>query len=209
MTLETNLFTTHAVVEVAFSQPDYDVNEGDDTVEVCVDLIRGIPQRRVIINLSTEDGSATGGLDFSSISPSVAFPAGTSPGGPGSQQCAEFPITDDNLVERQEEFRVTATPEDDMVVFPRGRSSNVRIADNDSKINFSYLIMPDYYIFLPPAPKYRFTQPTYTVDEDDSPAQPAIELFSDTVLTFPATVRVTDIQGRTATGSFIMIRKPK
>ena len=139
MTLETNLFTTHAVVEVAFSQPDYNVNEGDDTVEVCLDLIRGIPQRRVIINLSTEDGSATGGLDFSSISPSVAFPAGTSPGGPGSQQCAEFPISDDNLVERQEEFRVTATPEDNMVVFPRGRSSNIRIADNDSKIISSYI----------------------------------------------------------------------
>ena len=48
--------------------------------------------------------------------------------------------------------------------------------------------------------QYRFTEATYTVRENEGPAQLAIELFSDTVLTFPATVRVTDIQGGTATG---------
>ena len=133
MTLKINWFTTHAVLEVASSQPDYDVNERDDTVEVCVDLIRGIPQRRVIINLSTEDGSATGGLDFSSISPSVAFPAGTSPGGPGSHQCVEFPIIDDNLVERQEDFRMIARSDSSLVTFPRGPSSTITINDNDSE----------------------------------------------------------------------------
>ena len=136
------------MVEVAFSQSDYDVNEGDDSIEVCVDLIRGIPQRRVRINLSTEDGLATGGLDFSNVSRSVTFPAGTSPDGQGSQQCAEFPITDDNLVERQEDFHVTATPEDDMVVFPQGRSSNVRIADNDSKLISFHFVTPDYIFFF-------------------------------------------------------------
>ena len=117
----------------AFTQVAYDVKEGDGVVEICVDLITGTVQEAVSIELSTQDVSATGGLDFSSISLSVTFPAGTSPGGPGSQQCAEFPITDDNLVERQEDFRVIARSDSSLVTFPRGPSSTITINDNDSE----------------------------------------------------------------------------
>ncbi|XP_064394225.1 uncharacterized protein LOC135341566 isoform X3 [Halichondria panicea] len=166
--------TDDDVLDLAFTQRTYDVNEGDRTVEVCVELIAGIPQERIRIDLSAQDGSARGGSDFTSVSPSVSFPAGTSPGGLGSEQCAEFPITDDNLVERPEDFRVVARSDDPMVMFPRGRSSTVNIQDND-------------------IPLFRFTEPSYTVNEDESPVQPAIELFSNTVLTFPVTVRVVDI----------------
>ncbi len=36
------------------------MNEGDRTVEVCVELIAGIPQERIRIDLSAQDGSARG-----------------------------------------------------------------------------------------------------------------------------------------------------
>ncbi len=55
---------------------------------------------------------------------------------------------------------------------------------------------------LPLVPLFRFTEPSYTVNEGDSPVQPAIELFSNTVLTFPVTVRVVDIPDQgSATGA--------
>ncbi len=54
---------------------------------------------------------------------------------------------------------------------------------------------------LPSVPLFRFTEPSYTVDEEDSPVKPAIELFSNTVLTFPVTVRVVDLPDQgSATG---------
>ena len=50
-------------------------------------------------------------------------------------------------------------------------------------------------------PLFRFTEPSYTVDEDDSPVRPVIELFSDTVLTFPIQVQVVDLPNQgSATG---------
>lgn len=76
---------------------------------------------------------SSGGSDYTNDSPSVSFPAGTTPNGAGSEQCVEFPITDDNLVERTEDFRVVASSDNTMVMFPRGRSSTVNIEDNDSK----------------------------------------------------------------------------
>ena len=36
------------------------MNEGDRIVEVCVELIAGIPQERIRIDLSAQDGSARG-----------------------------------------------------------------------------------------------------------------------------------------------------
>ncbi len=140
-----------------------------------------------------------GCFDYERSSLTVRFPSGSVPGGPGSQRTVSIPINDDNCVERPETFRVTATSTDSDVTFPRGSSSTVSIQDNDSELSASGETQL-MHCFVSPVPLYRFTEPSYTVDEDDSPVRPVIELFSDTVLTFPSTVRVVDIPGGSATG---------
>ena len=75
----------------------------------------------------------SGGLDFTSVSQSVSFPVGTSPGSLSARQCVDIPIIDDNLVEIPEDFRVVGTVVDEMAMFPNGRSSIVNIEDNDCK----------------------------------------------------------------------------
>ena len=146
---------------------------------------------------NTDTVDTFGCFDYENTSVTVSFPAGSVP---GSQRTVSIPINDDNCVERPETFRVTATSTDTDVTFPRGSSSTVSIQDNDSEFFLFFLQHKIHVLHCFPAPLYRFTEPSYTVDEDDSPVQPAIELFSNTVLTFPATVRVVDLPGGSATG---------
>ena len=45
---------------ITFEDPEYSVNEGNGTVEVCLLIIEGVLEREVVVTLSTSDGSAVG-----------------------------------------------------------------------------------------------------------------------------------------------------
>ena len=49
-------------MEIGFEKSSYTANEGDDSVRVCAIIMRGSLQRpeSVQVNVSTEDGTATG-----------------------------------------------------------------------------------------------------------------------------------------------------
>ena len=55
------LYLMYIEVEIGFARYSYTANEGDDSVEVCVNVyVRGTLQRSVKATLSTEDDTATG-----------------------------------------------------------------------------------------------------------------------------------------------------
>ena len=51
---------------------------------------------------------------------------------------------------------------------------------------------------------FGFTASTYTVAENAGPAQGAVTITNDVILTFPINVTVNDIAGGTATGIIIL-----
>ena len=57
-----------------------------------------------------------------------------------------------------------------------------------------------YKNFLVLDPVFGFTQTAYSVPENAGPAQGAVTIDNDVILTFPCTARVIDMIGGTATG---------
>ena len=127
------------------------------------------------------------------------FPAGSSP---PTQQCADFPITNEDLVEFDEFFIISASSNDVNVEFnPGDDSSTVTIQNDDSECMNNYHLEMTFILrsSMPiTVAQFQFTQATYVVGEDAGPGQPAIVLvFGE--LTFPIDVQVATVQGATAT----------
>ena len=138
---------------IRFVQSQYDVNEGDGTAQVCMEIIAGsAPSPAITIDIDTSDIAAVGKFvilllitviclnmdsfpstapdDYTSGGYSVTFAANA---GAGTQACTNIPIIDDNCVENAEGFRLSASSTDNRVSFPSGTSASVLITDNDSE----------------------------------------------------------------------------
>ena len=66
--------------------------------------------------------------------------------GVGTQACTNIPIIDDNLVEIDEEFALTANVTDNQVTFPNGTSASVLILDNESETLLICYLISEHYI---------------------------------------------------------------
>lgn len=133
----------------SLSQDDYNVNEGDGGVEVCIDLVAGVPLTNIPIEISTQPGSAgrkfikpititititahTAVDDYATTNQSAFFATGSDV---GTRLCINISIVDDILVEVIERFIINADSSDQNVEFEvGGDQANVTITDNDSKL---------------------------------------------------------------------------
>jgi len=134
------------VVIVSLDEASYNVSEEDGFVSGCV-VLKGFIERNVVVNLFTEDDTATGiyrvltvpdGLklnhylllepeDYLAVSVPVIF----SPDGLRSRMlCGNITILDDTVLENTEIFNVILNTSDTSVEFVQ-QSSPVNIEDND------------------------------------------------------------------------------
>ena len=111
-------------VTIGVELPDYTVNEGDGSVEVCAVIVSGTLERTLTFTLSTQDGTATSPADFSAVSADLTFDEST------SRSCVDIPVEDDDIVENPDVFTVEIGGDDPDVVFDPP-SSTVTIIDND------------------------------------------------------------------------------
>ena len=111
-------------VTIGVELPDYTVNEGDGSVEVCAVIVSGTLERTLTFTLSTQDGTATSPADFSAVSADLTFDEST------SRACVGIPVEDDDIVENPDVFTVEIGGDDPDVVFDPP-SSTVTIIDND------------------------------------------------------------------------------
>ena len=74
---------------ISFSAPSYTVDEDDGTVQVSMTISNPVLYE-VSVDLSTSDGPARAGRDYTAVSETVTFPANTS-----AAQTVEITITDD------------------------------------------------------------------------------------------------------------------
>ncbi len=146
---------------VQFTEEEYTVNEGDGTVQVCVEKDSDIAES-FTVSLPTQDGSAGGELGTSAVlwqtlyfhllfnlysvaGPDLDYDGTTlsvefTPGGP-DMACVDIPIVDDNLSEGTEDFTVDLVPSNPDVQEGDPSTATVLIIDNESK-----RIAPDFPI---------------------------------------------------------------
>lgn len=166
-------------------QQSYTVAEDESFVTVCV-FLTGQLQRNVVVNVATSSSSAQGlhlhqnnmfigfgfyfitivnrntvGLDFNGVATDVTFP-------PASQlpRCVDISISDDSILEEDEEFLVELSSSSVMQLVD---TVTVVITDNDGKAIIDLrisLISPFYYVNSTEV-TVEFEQQTFTVREED------------------------------------------
>ncbi len=130
-------------------QSVYLVSEDNGFIEVCV-VLDGIIERNVEMELTTDNGTATGikllktdllilivpnNLDSSDYTSVVSFPLIFTPSDPiGVLMCANITIILDSVVENTESFLVVLSSSDPAVVLTQSTATaTVIILDNSSK----------------------------------------------------------------------------
>ena len=118
---------THAVVTVVLETNQVEVSEGVDTVRVCTHLV-GAADFDINAQLQTIQSSAIAGLDFTSVTGSLVFPAHST-----DSQCLDISIVDDIILEHEEEFLVelSTTEANSLVIAADNNTLTVIIIDND------------------------------------------------------------------------------
>ncbi|XP_065900323.1 adhesion G-protein coupled receptor V1-like [Dysidea avara] len=164
----------HDSPTMKFTQSTYNVDEDDGPAQPVL-VLSNPSSTDIIISVFSTDGSATGGgVDYSSGPYNVTIPAG--------QISVPFhvPINDDNVFEQNEDFLLTIDKSSSLngVIIGSPNVTVVNISDND-------------------VPTINFTQSTYSVDEDDGPAQPVLVLSNPS--STDITISVFSIDG-SATG---------
>ena len=91
------------VPTVSFTAQTAGAGESDGTVAVTVQL-SATPATQITIPVSTTDGTATSGEDYTALTTNAVFAAGAT--GAGLRQTVSIPITDDNRDELDETFTV-------------------------------------------------------------------------------------------------------
>ena len=119
------------------------------------------------------------GNDYNSFSTTLTFPSGSSG---GSLQCTDVQILDDNFVEDDESFLLSATlvsPIPAGITIDRN-TATVVIQDNDGKRKCTFKVY-EYLVFkyFPTDIIYEFTQSVYSVQENAGPLQAAIRLTAN------------------------------
>ena len=99
------------------------MNEGDGSIEVCASS--GLLEGTVIFTISSRDNSATSPADFSAVSIELQFNKTT------SKACTDIPITDDSIIESQENFTLMMTSNDIGVIINMSEVLTITISDDD------------------------------------------------------------------------------
>ena len=123
-------FFTFADVEVSFSQDSYTVAEGDNLINICVNL-SGVIERNVTVTFTTvsltAQGFLSGDRDFIPVVSNLTFQPGSA-----LQHCTPVIVEDDSILEIDEVFSVILSTRDWAVNFGQ-ESANITIIDDDSK----------------------------------------------------------------------------
>ena len=114
---------------LGFELSSYTINEDAQILELNVILIEGRLERNISAEISTVDLDAQFEKDFDITDSVLTFPAGASS---GERQTVVVRITDDHLVEANEQFIVKLASADSAVQFAT-KSAQITIIDNDSK----------------------------------------------------------------------------
>ncbi|XP_064406055.1 complement receptor type 1-like isoform X3 [Halichondria panicea] len=100
-------------IDFQFTQDEYLVREDVGNVTVCLEIAtEGFLPRDVVVSLVTVDGNATEPEDYSFVNTTSMFFNATAQGGPGSLMCIQIEVFNDNLIEFDEMFIVTADSPD-------------------------------------------------------------------------------------------------
>ncbi|XP_064406058.1 uncharacterized protein LOC135351076 [Halichondria panicea] len=100
-------------IDFRFTQDEYLVREDVGNVTVCLEIAtEGFLPRDVVVSLVTVNGNATEPEDYSFVNTTSTFFNATAQGGPGSLMCIQIDIFNDNLIEFDEMFVVTADSPD-------------------------------------------------------------------------------------------------
>ncbi len=180
---------------ISFSPTSYEISEADSTGTVAVTLtISTSVAYEVSVDLSTSDGTARAGRDYTAVSETVTFPANTS-----AAQTVEITITDDPDPEFDESFTVSLESGDERVAI--GGTATVTIGSDDDLV----LV---------------FDRREYSLQETSSPHRPAITIVSPQITCpydMPFSVRVVtsdgsatspeDYQGINETVNFVRCRR--
>ncbi|HEY9848357.1 MAG TPA: DUF4347 domain-containing protein, partial [Leptolyngbyaceae cyanobacterium] len=159
---------------IQFSQANYQVNEDGSVVGVAITLNRtGVTTDTSSIDVQLTNGTATGGIDFTATTQTINFAANE------TSQTVVVPITEDNLVEGNENLTLTLANASANTAIGTQNTATLEIIDNDSSIQFS--------------------QANYQVNEDGSVVGVAVTLNRTGVTTSTASVDIQLING-TATG---------
>ncbi|WP_316736794.1 Calx-beta domain-containing protein [Pedobacter aquatilis] len=106
------------------------INEGDGTATFTVTLSTAV-QNAFSVTYGTSNGTALAGLDYTTTIGTLTFPAGSAA---GSTLTFSVPITDDNLVEPDENFSATLTSVTGGLVTIGTGTATVIIIDNDTSV---------------------------------------------------------------------------
>ncbi|XP_065884189.1 uncharacterized protein [Dysidea avara] len=167
-----------SVLRVEFSQPDYTGSEQSGVVRVTLVLRGGTSTSPISVTVTPSDQSplsAEGNrVDYTSAPITATFPAGA------TTTTIDVPVTRDNIAEQPETFGLSFTIPSSLsdVVTPGTITSAEGTITDDTSTTVS------------------FSQLTYSVDEDDGPAQPVLVLSNPSSTDITVQVRDT---GNTAT----------
>ncbi|MCZ4222600.1 Calx-beta domain-containing protein [Pedobacter rhodius] len=106
------------------------INEGDGTATFTVTLSTAV-QNAFTVNYATSNGTAVAGSDYTATSGTLTFPAGSAA---GATLTFAVPVTDDNLVESNENFTATLSNVSGGLVTIATASATVSILDNDTSV---------------------------------------------------------------------------
>ena len=165
-----------AVPELTFAQATYSVAESGGAVTVTVNATSA-PSTALVVNLNSQDGGTTAGLDYTAPGTSFAFPASI------TTHTFSIAITDDNFLEANEAFTLTlAAANDSSYTVGSQATTTVTITDNDTAT-------------------IELSAASYTVLEGAGTASVTVEVTSSpNTVEVPLTVTLTPANG-TATGA--------
>lgn len=105
-TCEYTAVTCTRSVEFQLTRRLYSVCEFEEEVEVCVEIVAGVTVEDVVIGLVSYYETATPDLDYEELDELLTFPANSTE---GDELCVTITIINDNLVEHEEYFAISAT----------------------------------------------------------------------------------------------------
>ncbi|MFB2968826.1 DUF4347 domain-containing protein, partial [Aerosakkonema sp. BLCC-F183] len=159
---------------IQFDQASYQVNEDGTVVGVAITLNRtGVTTGTSNIDVQLANGTATGGTDFTNSTIPISFAANE------TSQTVVVPITEDNLVEGNENLTLTLANPSANTAIGTQNTATLEIIDNDSSVEFD--------------------RANYQVNEDGTVVSVAITLNRTGVTTGTSNIDVQLANG-TATG---------
>ena len=139
---------------VSFSATSYSVDEGDGTVTVTIEISDEVTFA-ASVELSTSNGTAIAGRDYTAVTETVTFPANST-----TSQTVDITVNDDAFVEYVETFTVSLESDDERVAV--GNPATVAIESEDTL-------------------ELAFESETYTVQETSGSFRVTIRVVSPTV----------------------------